>query len=314
MPLYNAEAFLSEAVESVLREREKGLLEIIFVEDASPDNSLALAREFQSRYPDIIRLYQHPDGKNHGAGASRNLGINNATGDLICFLDADDFWLPGRLDGAQELLTEDDSLDGVYDPTTYQLETEEERQQFANEMNNPDTRPAPPPDELFETHFEGRAGLWHTNGIVCRRRVFDKVGLFNENLRKRQDGQLWLRMITMCRFAKSPLNKPVAAYRRHGANRWNPQDRKTNPKEVFASEAKLWESLYEWIVERKSDIIQSRIDLFIKQIMIRLGRARAMKTAWSVAMKENNPFLIVHAIRGFLPGPRRIKMWLKEKF
>ena len=50
-----------------------------------------------------VRLLHHPDGKNHGAGATRNVGIKNAKYDYIAFLDADDFYLSERFKVAQQL-------------------------------------------------------------------------------------------------------------------------------------------------------------------------------------------------------------------
>ena len=89
IPVYSAEKYLRQAVESVVAERHRGVKEIILVEDGSPDNSLKVAQELQNEFLEIIHLYQHPDGQNRGAGASRNLGIKKSAGDLICFLDAD---------------------------------------------------------------------------------------------------------------------------------------------------------------------------------------------------------------------------------
>ena len=69
IPVYNAESFLSKAIESVVYLEEVG--EIILIEDQSPDNALALAVSLEQEF-DKVKLYQHPDKKNHGAGASRN--------------------------------------------------------------------------------------------------------------------------------------------------------------------------------------------------------------------------------------------------
>ena len=93
IPVYNAAKFLPKAVEAAIQESEVG--EIILVEDASPDDSLEVCKELAAKY-DKISLIQHSDKKNHGCGASRNLGIANAKFNYICLADADNFILPNR--------------------------------------------------------------------------------------------------------------------------------------------------------------------------------------------------------------------------
>lgn len=91
IPVYNAEEFVSQAVESALQFDE--VHEVILVEDKSPDNALQVCTQLAEKHT-RVRLYQHPDKGNHGAGPSRNLGIEKSTGDFIAFLDADDYFRP----------------------------------------------------------------------------------------------------------------------------------------------------------------------------------------------------------------------------
>src|SRR5690349_17274444 len=89
IPVYNAEKYIRKAVESALMQPEVG--EVIAVEDKSPDNSLHLLTEWAKTEP-RLKVYQHPDKQNHGAGVSRNQGILNSKFDYIAFLDADDYY------------------------------------------------------------------------------------------------------------------------------------------------------------------------------------------------------------------------------
>src|SRR5690554_4082261 len=93
IPVYNAANFVTQAVESAVVLGEVG--EVIVVEDGSPDNALDICRELADKYSKV-KLFQHPNGENRGPGASRNLGIMNASFDFISFLDADDWYLPNR--------------------------------------------------------------------------------------------------------------------------------------------------------------------------------------------------------------------------
>jgi glycosyltransferase involved in cell wall biosynthesis len=106
MPVRDAEAFIGEAISSVL-ERADGLLELIVIDDGSTDRSAAVARAFG----DPVRVIaQAPSGP----AAARNLGLSQALGALIGFLDADDIWLADAPDPRRRMLASDPSLDGVW--------------------------------------------------------------------------------------------------------------------------------------------------------------------------------------------------------
>ena len=112
IPVYNAAAFVTQAVESALAQPE--VREVVLVEDCSPDDSLAVCRQLAEKYPQV-NLFQHPGGVNRGAGPSRNRGITKSTCPFIAFLDADDFYLPGRFAAARSVFERQADCDGVYD-------------------------------------------------------------------------------------------------------------------------------------------------------------------------------------------------------
>lgn len=90
IPSYNCAPYLSEAIESVL-DQSHPPAEVIVVDDGSTDDSLEIARGFGAR----IRLLAQA---NAGVSAARNRAIEEATGDWLAFLDADDVWLPTKLE------------------------------------------------------------------------------------------------------------------------------------------------------------------------------------------------------------------------
>ena len=104
IPVYNASAFLKKAVNSALQFEE--VKEILLLEDCSTDDSLEICRKLAEENTKI-KLFQHPDKGNHGAGASRNLGLSKASQDFISFLDADDYYLPNRFKAENELFKND---------------------------------------------------------------------------------------------------------------------------------------------------------------------------------------------------------------
>jgi glycosyltransferase involved in cell wall biosynthesis len=89
------ERFLGEAVASVVAQ-DYPRWELLLVDDGSTDRSTAMAQAFAEADP-RIRYLCHPDKANRGMSASRNLGLANARGEFVAFLDADDVYLPGRL-------------------------------------------------------------------------------------------------------------------------------------------------------------------------------------------------------------------------
>ena len=116
IPAYNTEKYLEQAVESVFS-TEYPNLEILIIEDKSTDRTFQVAKSIEEKHPNSVLLFQTPGKKNCGAGAARNVGIKNATGDLIAFLDADDWYLPNRFTKCIPLLTKDKTIDGVYERT-----------------------------------------------------------------------------------------------------------------------------------------------------------------------------------------------------
>lgn len=93
----NAERFLSEAIASVLCQTYKNW-ELILVNDGSTDRSATIALRYAKERPSQVRCLQHPGLERRGISASRNVGIANAKGAYLAFLDADDVWLPNKLE------------------------------------------------------------------------------------------------------------------------------------------------------------------------------------------------------------------------
>lgn len=95
IPCYNSEKFVAEAIDSVLAQTHKNI-EIIVVEDGSTDNSLAVLKRYET--VDNITVLQHENGVNKGVSTTRKLGVTQAKGSFIAFLDADDIFKPEKLE------------------------------------------------------------------------------------------------------------------------------------------------------------------------------------------------------------------------
>lgn len=112
MGAYNYEQYVGRAIQSALeQEYPPDWLEIIVVDDGSKDGTAAVVADLAARHPGRIRLIRQPNG---GATAATNRGLAEATGDLICLLDADDVWLPEKTRRQVQLLTERPELGMVF--------------------------------------------------------------------------------------------------------------------------------------------------------------------------------------------------------
>lgn len=91
IPIYNVEEYLEETIESVINQTIgfKDNIELILINDGSPDNSEKICLKYKKLYPDNVIYYKQ---KNAGVSAARNKGIELATGELVNFLDSDDKW------------------------------------------------------------------------------------------------------------------------------------------------------------------------------------------------------------------------------
>jgi len=94
IPCYNREAFLRDAIESVLAQEYSGPIEIIVADDGSTDRSIEIANSFG---PQVIVVKKPLNCELNGAGPTRNRAIEVSTQPFIAFLDSDDFYLPGHL-------------------------------------------------------------------------------------------------------------------------------------------------------------------------------------------------------------------------
>lgn len=89
IPIYNVERYLRRCLDALV---EQSLLpyEVILVNDGTPDNSGAIAKEYADKYP----FMRYVEQENQGVSAARNKGLSLATGDFVTFCDPDDYFVP----------------------------------------------------------------------------------------------------------------------------------------------------------------------------------------------------------------------------
>ena len=107
MPMHNSSRYVGESVESVLAQTYKDW-ELLVVDDASTDDSVALVEHYAAIDPRVRLLRNdHPSGN---PASPRNVGVREARGRFIAFLDSDDIWLPHKLESQLPLFDRDDTV------------------------------------------------------------------------------------------------------------------------------------------------------------------------------------------------------------
>jgi glycosyltransferase involved in cell wall biosynthesis len=167
IPVFNGEAFLREAVQSVL-DQKYSPVEIIVVDDGSTDGTANVARSL----PENVRYLRQ---SNQGPAAARNRGIEHARGSLIAFTDADDLWPPAKLELQLPCLIKDPAIEIVMGRI---------QQVLLSGTVNGQTQS----EEFGEPAFSVNLG-----SAVIRKSVFDRVGLFDETMRYSEDVDWFMR-------------------------------------------------------------------------------------------------------------------------
>lgn len=188
IPLYNAEPFLAQTIESVLGQTHPPQ-QVIVVDDGSTDRSAQIAR----RYGADVQLVQQP---NAGGACARNRGVLLAHGDLLAFLDDDDYWAPEKLAWQLDALRQSPHLEAIF-----------------GQIQSIDTTTAD--QGAAWRSFTAQDG-WHLDTLLIRRQAFQRIGSFDPAWMIDTVEWLWrARRLGLC----AQVLPQVLAWRRiHGDN------------------------------------------------------------------------------------------------
>ena len=174
IPAYNAAPFLSGALKSVLAQTYKNY-EILVIDDGSTDATAEVIKRLS-----MVRLLSQ---RHTGAAAARNRGIGAARGSLVAFLDADDIWMPSKLEKQVAFLQRHPDIGMAICEHTVLEEDGSERMSDKSVLFKGDTV-----RNIF-LHSDVA-----TPTVIVRKEVFNKVGLFDESLSCAEDENLWMRI------------------------------------------------------------------------------------------------------------------------
>jgi glycosyltransferase involved in cell wall biosynthesis len=241
IPIYKAEKYLRKAVESALQ--FDVVKEVLLIEDCSPDNSLDIGHSLSLEDSRVIVL-QHEDKKNHGAGATRNLGLKNATCDFIAFLDADDYFLPNRFDAEKIIFKNNDDIDGVFGAIATEYYSESAKGLIEDLTT---IKKACKPEEVFRglIGIPKDFGYFSIDALTIRKRALGKMDyLFNSSLRLHQDSDFLVRLSYYTKLQPGEIIKPVAVRGVHDHNRITTAY--VNHELLYKSKLLYYSALYNW--------------------------------------------------------------------
>ncbi len=192
VPVHNGEPYIIEAVKSVLTQT---LLpdEVIVVDDGSTDRTAEALKQFGNR---VIYSFQAQSGP----GSARNRGVELSRGELLAFLDADDIWLPDKLEKQAQAFNEHQSLELVFGMV---------EQFYTEDLDEASKRAAHCADKPMPGMIP--------SAMMVKKEVFSKVGPFEPGL-KIADFASWYMRCQDKGLCMRVLNDLVARRRLHRSN------------------------------------------------------------------------------------------------
>jgi glycosyltransferase involved in cell wall biosynthesis len=215
MIFLDEEKFIQEAVESVLAQTYPNW-ELLLVDDGSTDRSTEIARGFENRYPRRICYLEHEGHQNKGMSATRNLGIRAAQGEYITFLDADDVWLPGKLERQVSILESRPEIGFLTAPARYWYSWSEDsskgRPDFVQQFEGIPVNTAVGPPALLLLFLKNE--LATVCDLLCRREVIAATGGYEERFRGMYEDQAFHAKLCL-RYPVYIPNEVGYLYRQH---------------------------------------------------------------------------------------------------
>lgn len=270
IPVYNGQDFIIRALDSVT-DQTLPPHKIIVVNDGSTDSTSELVSEYTTNSKVPIELINK---KNGGLSSARNAGINASSADFTGFLDADDEWYPQKLEQQIEIFenTTYKNLGLVY--CDYDVIDSNSKILFKNYKAPLD--PKNMRGDVFPKLLERNQIASSGSGVLIKRYVFNKVGLFDENLKFGEDWDMWLRIAKNYEVDFAP--GILVHIRKHASNMT------ANPTSIFEREIAFYKR---WISKMDtSSIPLFWADKITYRILVAIGKTNLLKILRQTLSKE----------------------------
>jgi glycosyltransferase involved in cell wall biosynthesis len=221
VPAYNAAVYLPHAIDSVLAQTFVDW-EIVVVDDGSTDHTQSVVESYR---PALAAKLQYIHQSNHGLPAARNTGIKAARGEFIALLDADDVWLPQRLERGVQVLDSDPEI-GLVHARVARIDTK------GMVIGQLKVDPKYMSGRIAHDIYIRRAHIVCPT-VMFRRRCLDKGGWFDESMRATEDRDLWFRIAL--HFKIEYIDEILAYYRLSPSSMTSDLDRLLGGQLYFVS-------------------------------------------------------------------------------
>jgi glycosyltransferase involved in cell wall biosynthesis len=253
----NGERYIQEAIESILNQTYEHW-ELMLVDDGSTDGSTAIAKQYAEQYPAKIRYLEHPGHQNRGMSASRNLGIRSGMGEYIAFLDADDIWLPHKLEEQVPLLESQPKAAMLYGRTKNWFSWAEHNPTMPEDIEGDFmTITSSQFDTLIQPQTQLLLFLQNplvfpcTCSVLIRRQIYDEVGGFEEGFKNAHEDMVFHSKV----FLKAPVFVSSTCwdlYRMHPDSYWRSADKQGKGEETrYLGRLKYLNWLEQYLSEQK---------------------------------------------------------------
>lgn len=193
MPAYNCENYIAEAINSV-REQTYTNWELLIIDDCSSDNTLCIIKKF-SNLDKRIKIYKNCSNK--GVAYSRNVGIKNSLGKYIAFLDADDVWMPQKMQKQVDILSTE--IQFCFSASYFINEVSDK---ISDKINVP----------TYVTFNDLlKQNVIPCSSVVLSKNILKKYSFENDNLH--EDYLLWLKILKNENITAHSINESLLKYR-----------------------------------------------------------------------------------------------------
>lgn len=224
-PVYNGERFIRQTIESVLSQEGDFYIDYIIIDDGSTDRSLEIIKEYAHLVKSNTWVVQclgitirYVTGPNMGQSHAYNTGFAMANGELMAWMNADDYYLPSTFDNISKFYQTDPLIDFIYGDCL---------KVYPN-GRAPTIEPRPRPNESIKS-----LGARGNSFDLCffTKRIYDKVGPLDESLKYCLDLDFWFRVFAVGKVKYIPYT--IAAFRIWEGSKTSTQQNK------FTEERKL---------------------------------------------------------------------------
>jgi|SRR6266850_1646011 len=247
---YNYGRFIEEAIESVLsQDFPPEQMEVLVVDDGSTDDTADRVKRYATR----VQYFYKPNG---GQGSTFNFGFGKARGEIIALLDADDYWLPGKLRRVVDEFQKDPKLGMVYHPfLEVDMATNERRRSKLF---------APISGSFFENQEEFFWYFAPGTAASFRRKLLERILPVPEGLRTQADGYIGSLIIFVAPI--QAIQECLSTYRFHGSNLYHADEKKIS-LERLKDRLELWriqlDAMRKWLADNGFTRKQPEVRAFL---------------------------------------------------